>query len=56
VSSELQASTTYEFLAHDEKHYKLWLSALSTVVKYECHVASCVILLLCDAEVWSTTL
>jgi hypothetical protein len=34
VSSELQASTTYEFLAHDEKHYKLWLSALSTVVKY----------------------
>lgn len=27
------ASTTFEFLAHDEKHYKLWMTALSTVVK-----------------------
>uniref|UniRef100_A0A7S3H602 PH domain-containing protein n=1 Tax=Spumella elongata TaxID=89044 RepID=A0A7S3H602_9STRA len=33
VSSELQASTTYEFLAHDEKHYKLWMTAITTVVK-----------------------
>jgi hypothetical protein len=28
------ASTTYEFLAHDDKHYKLWMTALGTVVKY----------------------
>jgi len=33
VSSELMASTTHEFLAHDEKHYKLWVTALNTVVK-----------------------
>mmetsp|Transcript_25784 Transcript_25784/g.43020 ORF Transcript_25784/g.43020 Transcript_25784/m.43020 type:complete len:417 (+) Transcript_25784:149-1399(+) len=33
VSSELMASTTHEFLAHDEKHYKLWITALNTVVK-----------------------
>lgn len=28
------ASTTYEFLAHDDKHYKLWMTALGTVVRY----------------------
>ena len=33
VSSELQASVTFEFLTHDEKHYKLWITALNTVVK-----------------------
>lgn len=32
VSSELMASTNYEFLAHDERSYKQWISALSTVV------------------------
>lgn len=33
VSSELNAAVIYEFLAHDEKTYKQWTNALSTVVK-----------------------
>lgn len=33
VSSELTTSITYEFLAQDERHYKLWMQALSTVTK-----------------------
>jgi hypothetical protein len=33
VSSELNAAVIYEFLAHDEKTYKQWTTALSTVVK-----------------------
>jgi len=33
VSSELNAAIIYEFLAHDEKTYKQWTTALSTVVK-----------------------
>eukprot|EP01040_Poterioochromonas_malhamensis_P004067 gene4067-4351_t len=32
VSSELVASTVHEFLAHDDKLYKLWTESLSTVV------------------------
>lgn len=33
VSSELMASTNYEFLAHDERTYKQWIHALTTVIK-----------------------
>jgi len=33
VSSELNAAVIHEFLAHDEKTYKQWTQALSTVVK-----------------------
>lgn len=33
VSSELSASTVYEFLAYDEKNYKQWTETLSSVVK-----------------------
>eukprot|EP01031_Cornospumella_fuschlensis_P035695 gene35695-43291_t len=33
VSSELVASSVHEFLAHDEKTYKMWTEALSTVVR-----------------------
>lgn len=32
VSSELIATPTNEFLAHDDKLYKLWTESLSTVV------------------------
>ena len=34
VSSELMSSIVHEFLAHDEKTYKLWTAALAQVVKY----------------------
>lgn len=34
VSSELMASVNHEFLAHDERTYRTWINALSTVVKY----------------------
>ncbi|RYY69128.1 hypothetical protein EON63_24025 [archaeon] len=33
VSSELVASSVHEFLAHDEKTYKMWTEALTTVVR-----------------------
>lgn len=33
VSSELVASVVHEFLAHDEKSYKMWTQSLLTVVK-----------------------
>ena len=32
VSSELQASVTFELLTHDERLFKLWTSTLSTVI------------------------
>lgn len=32
VSSELMSSVIHEFLAHDEKSYKLWTSSLAQVV------------------------
>lgn len=34
VSSELVASSVHEFLAHDEKTYKMWTDALATVVRF----------------------
>ncbi len=33
VSSELVATHTHEFLAHDDKTYQLWTEALGTVVR-----------------------
>jgi hypothetical protein len=33
ISSELVATTVHEFLAHDEKCYKLWTESLGTVVR-----------------------
>jgi hypothetical protein len=33
VSSELHATFNIELLAHDEKTYKQWTAALSTVVR-----------------------
>jgi len=33
VQSELTTSIVHEFLAHDEKTYKLWTQSLSTVVR-----------------------
>ena len=32
VSSELVATTNYEFLAHDEKSYAIWLRTLESIV------------------------
>jgi hypothetical protein len=34
VSSELMSSVIHEFLAHDEKAYKLWTQSLAQVVAY----------------------
>eukprot|EP01034_Spumella_vulgaris_P021982 gene21982-28069_t len=39
VSSELTATVCFELLAHDEKTYKLWTSALTTVINAYSRIA-----------------
>jgi hypothetical protein len=40
VASELVSTTVHEFLAHDEKAYRLWTESLGTVVKAFDEIAS----------------
>lgn len=41
VSSELMSSVVHEFLAHDEKSYKLWTQSLGQVVAYVVSLLLC---------------